>query len=451
MVFGRSRSLRSKRSGLRPSDEAVVPAATHPGVTSTNAKPSCDLNVLRTSMMFPEGPQNTVPKIATTYDDMHLFRSSLLFPGESTDVSVYRPTSTAERPETADDTSSATAIEKFEFGQDFSQPLTSPEHREFPLVKNGDGTEMENMVIGMALGDPDEDLALFTEEQIIVNHGPPSLEDPSPTSSLNQDFVDAKEQLTRSSSPTPMPEPEKKSELPSTEKHDSLNHNSLFSEQPSTTSSSPMPQSERPFVARETREANNSPPRKPSRWHVLGGWFGKKNIPPATSPAQFYRMQQETKSDPPQGAKLVFDCSPLAPKTNASTKAESLGLVPKGKDRDNRNRSSSARLTKTKGGTRPAFKRIRTAPPLQPQEHGPIPPPKDPDPDKASRNLQADCQPFLSVDIPDIQLDRYSVMFGGLLEPKPQPSLLVRRQGHLEDVKIDSSKVGPMVLVFTER
>ena len=47
---------------------------------------------------------------------------------------------------------------------------------------------------------------------------------------------------------------------------------------------------------------------------------------------------------------------------------------------------------------------------------------------------------LLQIEIPCTELERYSVMFGDVLKPpgrqsKPQPSLLARRQAHLEDLK----------------
>ena len=49
------------------------------------------------------------------------------------------------------------------------------------------------------------------------------------------------------------------------------------------------------------------------------------------------------------------------------------------------------------------------------------------------------CPPLLQVEIPCVELERYSVMFGDVLKPqarqsKPQPSLLARRQAHLEEL-----------------
>lgn len=48
--------------------------------------------------------------------------------------------------------------------------------------------------------------------------------------------------------------------------------------------------------------------------------------------------------------------------------------------------------------------------------------------------------PFLSVDIPSIEMERYSVMFGGLID-KNAPSLLARRSRALNKLKIPDKEV----------
>jgi hypothetical protein len=68
-------------------------------------------------------------------------------------------------------------------------------------------------------------------------------------------------------------------------------------------------------------------------------------------------------------------------------------------------------------------------------------------------------KPLLDVSIPDIKLDRYSVMFGNLLQPTSDrsSSLLVRRQGNAEklkplnklSVKVRTSKVNDCAYVLT--
>ena len=55
------------------------------------------------------------------------------------------------------------------------------------------------------------------------------------------------------------------------------------------------------------------------------------------------------------------------------------------------------------------------------------------------QGLQMPGPPLLQVEIPCVELERYSVMFGDVLKPqvrqsKPQPSLLARRHAHLEEL-----------------
>ena len=45
---------------------------------------------------------------------------------------------------------------------------------------------------------------------------------------------------------------------------------------------------------------------------------------------------------------------------------------------------------------------------------------------------------LLQVEIPTIQMERYSIMFSGLLQPAPTPSLLMRRQGPQAELKLEN-------------
>jgi hypothetical protein len=56
--------------------------------------------------------------------------------------------------------------------------------------------------------------------------------------------------------------------------------------------------------------------------------------------------------------------------------------------------------------------------------------------------------PFLQIDIPDVQLERYSVMFGGVLNQN-EPSLLKRRSKTLEDVRIPKLDVCILICCAT--
>lgn len=76
--------------------------------------------------------------------------------------------------------------------------------------------------------------------------------------------------------------------------------------------------------------------------------------------------------------------------------------------------------------------------PLSPVEH------RDPEyPSKNSVILEDSLSrhtrgaPILQVEIPNIKLERFSIMFSSLLQPLPPPSLLTRRQGHLAELKLE--------------
>jgi len=87
-------------------------------------------------------------------------------------------------------------------------------------------------------------------------------------------------------------------------------------------------------------------------------------------------------------------------------------------------------------------------PPMMKEEASPEPPPKDSwgptasipkltvstgSKDTSPRTLGSG--PMLDVDIPDIQMERYSVMFDSLLRPERSSSLFVRRQANPEKLK----------------
>lgn len=417
MPFGRSKSLRAKRSSrVRPSKEAMAPAPRRSVYIPPANPPAGEFSELRTSMIFPDGPEDPIPtpKAAISSEGVHLIRSNPEMSSEGPEAALER----LERSMTAHDASHAAS-----FGQAAIQPfatkqLTSPQNLDTPIQKTGDGDDEEEPLIGVALGDPEQDPGLATNQQDTVH---PSLSNRT-------------EQSTMTTTEEPSTEPHKVSEdgdlatMPTTREQATVAPDSLQSEEPSITSSSPMPHSDMQKEALGLDDVNKPLKRKPSRWNKLGGWFGKKSVPSASATSQINQMQDQPK--------------PLSHhEENALIGTKSLGVDPKGKDRNHRSRSSSTRLTKTKGGTRPTFRRTRTTPSPHLSGHDPNPSSKESNADNTFPNLRLDGRPMLSVDIPDIQLDRYSVMFGGLLQPKPpppaQPSLLVRRHGHLEKVRLE--------------
>lgn len=367
-------------------------------------------------MIFPDGPPDpiTTPKPATSCDGLDLIRSNPEMSSEGPEAALER----LERPKTADVASCAASFEQVANQRLSTDQSTSLPTLQTPIQTNGDGGEKEELLIGMALGDPDEDIVVTTNNQETVHHC--SLE------VAEHPVMQATEES--SSVTNKVSEERDLSTVPSEREQITVISDPLHSKKPSTTSLSPVPHSDRQREAFGLVDVNKPLKRKPSRWNILGGWFGKKNVPTESAPTQTYQMSDDSK--------------PFAHhKEDVLIGTESLGVVPKGKDRNHRSRSSSTRLTKPKGGTRPTFRKTRTAPSPHPSEHGRNPFSKESNADSTFPQLQLDGQPMLSVDIPDIQLDRYSVMFGGLLRSTSplasQPSLLVRRKAHLEDVKTD--------------
>jgi hypothetical protein len=186
------------------------------------------------------------------------------------------------------------------------------------------------------------------------------------------------------------------------------------------------------------------PKQKASKWKMFGGLFGgKKNIETQHQP--FYQLQPETTQ---QGVTVA---------TTTETSYTSLGGPPplnkEPSESRSKGRSVSTRKTKKKEA-RPDVKRSNTLPPSRSEfqaasgwgtpkltlEGGPL-----------NETTQVAHKPLghkLDVDIPSIELERYSVMFGNVLQTgsNTTSSLLARRQATLERLRTVNealaSKVG---------
>ena len=153
-----------------------------------------------------------------------------------------------------------------------------------------------------------------------------------------------------------------------------------------------------------SRQGDEISKQKGGKWKMFGGLFGKKSSVSPASP--FYQVQQT---------------SPVRSPTASQT--------------------DSVRSPRTKKNTReptnPEIQRAHSVPlahAAHTAELSPKPPPKDNVPNEISHWRIPETGPTLRVDIPNIQLERYSVMFGSLLNP-PRPSLLERRQAQLAKLK----------------
>ncbi|EAW13508.1 uncharacterized protein ACLA_055560 [Aspergillus clavatus NRRL 1] len=168
---------------------------------------------------------------------------------------------------------------------------------------------------------------------------------------------------------------------------------------------------ERPPVP-STKSPEQTPPlqRKPSKWRKIGGLFKAKNAMTPDANQPFYQVrcgeewpfQESTHSIDSQNQEKVKH-APEAP-----SHAEVWPCFESendSKDSNNSNQSATAIQDLTRDNQLVPAAKLRCAGPL------------------------------LHVDIPDVQLERYSVMFGGLLN-KNEPSLLNRRSKTLDDITI---------------
>ncbi|RDW77373.1 hypothetical protein BP6252_05426 [Coleophoma cylindrospora] len=168
--------------------------------------------------------------------------------------------------------------------------------------------------------------------------------------------------------------------------------------------------------------------QKASKWKLLGGLFGGGKKQASTAP--FYQVQPE--GVPSTAAET--DSSQAVPPTESGN----------GKSRG-RGRSNSVKKSKSK----PDLKRSATAPHNSPMDFD----------FRAGVNAQSngnpqitlDGGPMLNVDIPSIQMERYSVMFGSVLKPNNTSSsaLLARRQATLDKLKTVNEALQAKVFAAT--
>ena len=163
--------------------------------------------------------------------------------------------------------------------------------------------------------------------------------------------------------------------------------------------------------------------QKSSRWKILGGLFGGGKKQNSAQAQAFYQLQ-------PEGQQQML----------AEPGHVHFEESPESKPR-RRGRTNSERKI---GRKKPDMKRSNTAPqqfdlepsrvrPANPQitlDGGPIV-------DNVIQREPADGGLMLNVDIPSVEMERYSVMFGGLLPKSPglHSSLLARRQATLDKLK----------------
>jgi hypothetical protein len=169
--------------------------------------------------------------------------------------------------------------------------------------------------------------------------------------------------------------------------------------------------------------------QKASKWKMLGGLFGaKRNI--EAQQQSFYQVQPESSQ---RDATVTMTAG-----SSYTGFGEPLQTEEPSKTRS-RGRSISTKKTKSKE-TRPDVRRANTLPQGLLNNHsasGQGTPRITLEGNPLNQAAQKPLGHTLDVEIPSIQLERYSVMFGNVLQPgnNTTPSLLARRQATLERLK----------------
>jgi hypothetical protein len=175
---------------------------------------------------------------------------------------------------------------------------------------------------------------------------------------------------------------------------------------------------------------------KSSKWKILGGLFGRKS---SESSVEFYQVQPEVQTT----SEADYVTFPDPPTERGRGRA----------------RTNSQRKMKYK----PEIQRANTMPTefhFEEETERPKVPPKVPPkgpkefpilqkirpPGIKTPEIQLDGGPLLNVDIPSIEMERYSVMFGSVIKPATSASsLLARRQATLDRLKVVNEKIAEAV------
>jgi len=178
-------------------------------------------------------------------------------------------------------------------------------------------------------------------------------------------------------------------------------------------------------------------PQKPkvSKWKAFGGLFGRKGLTrsastlPDSQYSPFREMTPsltcEERNMEPSGVTHCYASRVESPQDSwRPTLSPSPKRTPTVGSKNLR-RKMSFKRSKSQGkgiqcGSQPNRKRSHTAPMPRPEEDGP--------------NFRLNGESLLQVEIPNVEMERYSVMFSNLLEPPTTSSLMARRQAHLDEL-----------------
>ncbi len=199
------------------------------------------------------------------------------------------------------------------------------------------------------------------------------------------------------------------------------------------------------------KEVDSEKPRM-VKWRSFGGLFGRKR---AVSPsAPLYQVHFSGGEAPEQGRSQPFTLERFRSDEDQLTRAQrplvlpsqqrqvSLSTPSASRVHENNPSAQSQRRVRSRrkdvkpaaSSTRPKLPRSQTCPMAEHRDKCPVPPPKDVEVKSGIATLQLNGGSLLQVEIPSVQLERYSVMFENLLQAPPSSSLLARRHGQLEEL-----------------
>ena len=207
---------------------------------------------------------------------------------------------------------------------------------------------------------------------------------------------------------------------------------------------------------RRSRSASDAKLDKSRRtkWRSLGGLLGKKNAsPPGEAPIQSppsssdEDFEQDHQRQPTrERLRSTEDSSALSPGSSASSSQQIKSsqirsptdeLRPRKRliRKDSIIRAYGRSVKAAARPTKPGSLRSQMCSTAEQRDHSPIPLPTDVEVKSSVAALPTSGGSLLQVEIPSIQLERYSVMFENVLKRPPPSSLLARRHGRLEDLR----------------
>lgn len=190
-------------------------------------------------------------------------------------------------------------------------------------------------------------------------------------------------------------------------------------------------------------ETKRPPPiqRKPSKWKKIGGLFRAKSAITSSTNQPFYQVRSDSEW-PLQGSShsVDYQAQPKSePRAKPISNTEVWPCLESDSQPDHKIKEKSSQ--KIKGncdGPRTSPKSSsKNKPKNRKNSSSNSPPSNTQSPEQMKPNLG----PLLQVDIPDVQMERYSVMFGGLLG-KDQPSQPDRRSKTMENIEVPKTQVG---------